>query len=112
LESSVEGIKSSDRERAMKASRTHHSRQIQYHAENLTFNGFEALQSQIITLLNRRKNPMSLKQIQQWFRATDPQFVARVLMMMDEVKCFRNTMGRAKANCAYYYELEKTTDGK
>jgi hypothetical protein len=92
----------------MNASRTHHSRQIQYHAPDLKFDGAEAIRRQIIRLLTRRENAQSLKQIQKWFRGTNLDFVRdnlNVLVDDGKVRLFRPSLGRAKHNCAYRYEI-------
>lgn len=88
--------------------RTHHSRQTQYDAPNLVFDGGEALRLQIIRLLHRREKPQRLKQIQKWFRATNPKFVSDQLdsLICDgRVVICRPTMGRAAHNCTYQYEI-------
>lgn len=85
----------------MNASRTHFSRQIQYHASNLAFDGRKALEVQLIDLITRRKTAITSKQAVAWFRGTDPQFVRDVILQSDHIIVHANKLGRQAANAKY-----------
>jgi len=94
----------------MNASRTHFSRMIQYDAANLIFDGSAALQKQIIALLERRANPMTLKQIQMWFNGTDKVFVQTTLDVLVEsgaITIGRTALRTRGAKRAYVYEVAR-----
>jgi len=97
----------------MKASRSHHSRLIQYHADNLAFDGATALQKQILRFVHGikgpRENPVTRMQIVDWFRATDPAFVEKQITHLSntlKIRGLANSLGsHRRFNGRYVYEL-------
>jgi len=97
----------------MKASRSPASRLIQYHAENLAFDGAAALQRQILRFIHGikgpRENPVTRKQIIEWFRATEPAFVEQQInFLSDSLKirgCANSLGSHRRFNGRYVYEL-------
>jgi len=97
----------------MKASRSHDGRVIQYHATNLTFDGAVALRRQILRYIHGikgpRENPVTRKQIVEWFRATDPAFVEKQINYLSDtlkIRGLANSLGsHRRFNGRYVYEL-------
>jgi hypothetical protein len=96
----------------MRASRTSPCRLIQYHADNLAFDGAVALQKQIVSFVRGvrgvRQTPVTEWQIVDYFRATDPAFVRRQLTEVcgdGRVRIYpRSLSSSRKYNGGYIYE--------
>ena len=94
----------------MRASRTDTNRQIQFHADNLSFDGAAALRRQIIKRIEKLQNPPSTRDLERWFYATDSGFLSDQLydlMARGRIRCFSKTMGRRRHNSVVYYELSE-----
>lgn len=96
----------------MRSSRTSPCRLIQYHADNLAFDGAAALQKQIISFIRgirgERQAPVTEKQIIDWFRATDPAFVRLQLTEVcgdGRVRVYPRSLSSSRRhNGSYTYE--------
>lgn len=85
----------------MNTSRTHYSRKIQYSAGNLTFDGRESLKRQIVSRINRRNKPQSLKMLQKWFYGTNPVFVQECVNALLSEEKLVTDIGGYDLNPAY-----------
>jgi hypothetical protein len=99
----------------MRASRTDDSRKLMFHSEDLRFDGRKALRGHIVRFVRgirgERENPVTERQIVQWFQGTDAAFVRSVLADMvatGELRVCQRSLGSGRlANGAYVYELEE-----
>lgn len=95
----------------MLASRTSFARLIPYNAPNLTFDGATALQKRIVDFVGgvrgNRKNPVTEKQILDWFNVTDADFVREQLQAVcDDGRiriCRRSLSSGRRHNGGYVY---------
>lgn len=95
----------------MRAARSKDCRVIPYHADTLKFDGAAALQRQILKFVHGirgpRENPVSRKQIVEWFRASDPAFVEKQIAFLSDtqkIKGCANSLGshrRFNGRCVY-----------
>jgi hypothetical protein len=102
----------------MKAARTPTPRLVMYHDDALKFDGAVALRKLIAQFVygikGERKNPVSEKQIVQWFKATKPEFVKRQITeacASGAIRCVRNSLSSSRRhNGSYRYEPALPTE--
>jgi hypothetical protein len=102
----------------MKASRTHDSRLIDYSAPNIKGDGAAMLRREIqkfcAGIRGPRENPVSEKQIVEWFRSTDADFVRDQITeacTRSLIRCCQKSLTSSRRHRgAYVYEAVTDED--